>query len=176
MTLSPDQIGSFIPGLRRYARALLRDVTAADDLVQDCLERALTHWSQKRSDNIRSWLFAILHNLAINRLKQKQKRGAHVTLDDAPEAAMSRPATQEEQLHFSDLARAVDSLPEDQRTVLLLVSVEGLAYAETARVLNVPLGTVMSRLSRARDRLSEATDGQVAGASRIAAQALRRVK
>lgn len=163
-----------IPALRRYARALLRDVSAADDLVQDCLEKAVSRWHQRRQGGeARAWLFAILHNLAINRLRRSQRHGMHVTLEDVEE--LSHPAAQEETLLNRDLKRVVASLPEDQRAVLLLVSVEGLSYAETASVLAVPLGTVMSRLSRAREKVMQLMEGQPSGHKPAAAH-LRRVK
>jgi RNA polymerase sigma-70 factor, ECF subfamily len=145
-----------IPALRRYARALLRNPTAADDLVQDCLERAIKAWHQRRKDgSVRTWLFTILHNLAITRMQRNARRGRHDTLDDVPDSAIARPATQEDRLRLRDTLNALQSLPDEQRAVLLLISVEDLSYAETARVLDIPLGTVMSRLSRARHRLGE---------------------
>ncbi|TXH32820.1 MAG: sigma-70 family RNA polymerase sigma factor [Rhodospirillaceae bacterium] len=148
-----------IPALRRYARALLRDAAAADDLVQDCLERAIGRWHQRRSDgDARTWLFAILHNLAVSRLRQKTRRGPHLPLEDAEAALPVRPATQEDALRHRDLLRGLGALPEDQRSVLLLVAVEELSYAETAAVLEVPTGTVMSRLSRARHKLMQLMD------------------
>jgi len=158
-------IEPLIPALRRYARALLRDRTAADDLLQDCLERAITRWHQRRADgDARTWLFTILHNLAISRLRQTARRGAPVGLDEADESVTAQPPTQEDALYHRDVLRALETLPEDQRGVLLLVSVEDLSYAETARVLDIPIGTVMSRLSRAREKLSRAlapaTDAQ----------------
>ncbi|QNA87056.1 sigma-70 family RNA polymerase sigma factor [Sphingomonas sp. So64.6b] len=143
-----------IPGLRRYAHALLQDTAAADDLVQDCLERAISRWHQRRADgNARTWMFTILHNLAMNRLKQSKRRGAHVPLESADDVILGRPATQENGLHEGDIMSATARLPEDQRAVVLLISVEDLSYAETAKALGVPIGTVMSRLSRARERL-----------------------
>jgi RNA polymerase sigma factor (sigma-70 family) len=165
-----------IPALRRYARALVRDRSAADDLVQDCLERTISHWHQRRTDgDARSWIFTILHNLAINQLRQKTRRGQHVAIDDAEEATFSHPPEQEDGLHHRDLLRALDTLPEDQRSVLLLVSVEDLSYAEAARVLDIPVGTVMSRLSRAREKLLHAMDSDKAGPS-TPTQYLRRIK
>jgi RNA polymerase sigma factor (sigma-70 family) len=164
-----------IPALRRYARALLRDRAAADDLLQDCLERAITRWHQRRADgDARTWLFTILHNLAISRLRQTARRGFSIALDDADESATARPPTQEDGLHHRAVLRALETLPEDQRAVLLLVSVEDLSYAETARVLDIPVGTVMSRLSRAREKLSRA----MASEDQVPAQrpTLRRVK
>ena len=153
------------PALRRYARALLRDRAAADDLVHDCLERTISRWHQRRGDgDARAWVFAILHNLAMNRLRQRARRGAHVALDDANDPALARPPAQEDQLRHGDLVRALAELPADQRSVLLLVAVEDLSYAEAARVLDVPIGTVMSRLSRARERLHRLMDDLPASA------------
>jgi RNA polymerase sigma-70 factor (ECF subfamily) len=161
-----------IPALRRYARALVRDRSAADDLVQDGLERALSRWHQRRADaDVRSWVFAILHNLAVNRMRQMARHGAHLPLEDVAEPG--QPPTQEGTLRHRDLLRALDNLPEEQRNVLLLVSVEDLSYAEAAKVLDVPLGTVMSRLARGRERLRQAMEGQAAPAARTH---LRRVK
>lgn len=148
-----------IPSLRRYARSLLRDQSAADDLVQDCLERVISRWHQRRTDgNARTWVFTILHNLAINRMKQTARRGVHVTVDDMDEAAFATAPAQENRLHHRAVVDALSGLPEDQRSVLLLVSVEDLSYAETASILDVPIGTVMSRLSRARHRLAQILD------------------
>ncbi|MCE4223112.1 sigma-70 family RNA polymerase sigma factor [Methylobacterium sp. C25] len=163
-----------IPALRRYAVSLLRDRSDADDLVQDTLELAITRWHQRRDDgSVRSWLFAIVHNLAISRLRQRHRRGgSHLPIDDAHEAVLAMPPRQEAGLQHRDLVRALDALPEDQRSVLLLVTVEGLSYAETAEVLGIPTGTVMSRLSRARDRMIQLMDGEAAAQR----PALRRLK
>lgn len=147
-------IEPIIPALRRYARALMKDPAAADDLVQDCLERAIGRWHQRRKDgDPRAWIFAILHNLAMTRLRRLGRQPAHVGLDDADERSLSVVGPQEGRLRYRDLLAALDHLPEEQRTVLLLVTVEELSYADTAKVLNIPIGTVMSRLSRARERL-----------------------
>ena len=165
-----------IPSLRRYARSLLRDQSAADDLVQDCLERVISRWHQRRADgNARTWVFTILHNLAINRLRQAARRGVHVTVEDADEAAFATAPAQENRLHHRAVVEALSELPEDQRSVLLLVSVEDLSYAETASVLDIPIGTVMSRLSRARHRLAQMLEE---GPDRLASAGtvLRRVK
>lgn len=151
-----DEIASLvepqIPALRRYAFALARDHEAADDLVQDCLERAVSRWVLRRRDgNLRAWLFTILRNLYINQYRRRQRQGRFEPLDDFNSPAID--ATQEAGLGMRDLLSALNRLPEDQKSVLLLVSVEDLSYDETARVLDVPVGTVMSRLSRARQRL-----------------------
>jgi RNA polymerase sigma-70 factor (ECF subfamily) len=161
-------IEPLIPALRRYARALMGNAAAADDLVQDCLERTISRWHQRREDvDTRAWMFTILHNLAINRLRQTSRRGRHIELDDADESAMAAPASQEDGIRETDIMAAVNCLPEDQRSVLLLVSVEELSYADAARVLDVPIGTVMSRLARARERLRRLMqDGQLAIAPR----------
>jgi RNA polymerase sigma factor (sigma-70 family) len=161
-----------IPALRRYAGALLRNPAAADDLVQDCLERVIGRWHQRRADgNAQTWVFTILHNLAVNRLKQTARRGPHLAIDDADETVLAGPASQEDRLRYRDLMRGLQALPEDQRSVLLLVSVEDVSYAEAARVLDVPVGTVMSRLSRARENLLRAME-----AGPRPAASLRRVK
>ncbi|CAM3741018.1 RNA polymerase sigma factor [Bordetella tumulicola] len=151
-----------IPALRRYARALMKDPGAADDLVQDCLERAIERWHQRRKDgDARAWMFAILHNLAMTRLRHSTRRPLHVGLDDVNEHAFAVAARQEDRLHYRDLLNALDHLPEEQKTVLLLVTVEDLSYADTAQALGIPIGTVMSRLSRARERLSKLMSGEI---------------
>ncbi|SME90725.1 RNA polymerase sigma-70 factor, ECF subfamily [Tistlia consotensis] len=166
-------IEPLIPPLRRYARALLRDRAAADDLVQDCLERAIGRWHQRRQDgDARSWLFAILHNLAINRLRQAQRRGRHIAVEEADESVFARQPTQEQGLRLDGLRAALAELPEEQRAVILLVSVEDLTYAEAARVLGVPIGTVMSRLARGREKLRRALEEEPAARE----TKLRRVK
>ena len=148
-------IEPLIPALRRYARALMRERAGADDLVQDCLERAISRWHQRRQDDdARAWIFAILHNLAMTRLRRAAQRPVHLALDDADAANLSSAASQEDRLRYRDLLNALAQLPDEQRTVLLLVTVEQLSYADAARVLDLPIGTVMSRLSRARERLA----------------------
>ncbi|WP_170314062.1 sigma-70 family RNA polymerase sigma factor [Lichenihabitans psoromatis] len=164
-----------IPALRRYARSLLKDTTAADDLVQDTLERTITRWHQRDPEgNARTWVFTILHNLAINRLRQITRRGRPVDIDDMDESLASQPPMQEERLLHADLLKALDRLPDEQRSVLLLISVEDLSYTEAAKVLGVPVGTVMSRLSRGRERLMRLMEGDAPIATRV--PHLRRVK
>jgi RNA polymerase sigma factor (sigma-70 family) len=164
-----------IPALRRYARSLLQNRDAADDLVQDCLERTVSRWHQRRADgDARTWVFTILHNLAINTLRQQARRGWHVPVEDADEAAFAQAPSQEDRLRHRDLLQGLALLPEDQRAVLLLVSVEDLTYAEAARVLDVPIGTVMSRLARGREKLLRSLEG--GAAANPARTNLRRVK
>jgi RNA polymerase sigma-70 factor (ECF subfamily) len=153
-------IQPLIPALRRYARALLRDRSAADDLVQDCLERAISRWHQRRADaDPRTWVFAILHNLAMTRLCRTASRARHIAIEDAQENMFALAPSQEHGLRYRALLQALSRLPEEQKTLLLLATVEELSYAETAKVLDIPVGTVMSRLSRARERLLKEMDG-----------------
>ncbi len=157
-----ELIAPSVPALRRYARALLRDRAGADDLVQECLTHAIDRWEQRRGQgDPRSWLFSILHNLAVSQLRQQRRRGRHLSLDDAPQhATLVRAASQEHGVQYTELLRGVAELSEEHRAVLLLVSVEDMSYAEAARILDVPIGTVMSRLSRARQTLARALDSQ----------------
>jgi RNA polymerase sigma factor (sigma-70 family) len=153
------QVEPLIPALRRYARALVRNRATADDLVQDCLERAVSRWHQRRDGSVRAWLFTILHNLAVNQFRQAASRGRHVSIEEAGEDEFDGAAAQEHRLVYRDVLNKLARLPEEQRAVLLLVAVEDLSYAEAAKALNVPVGTVMSRLSRARERLQQEIDG-----------------
>ncbi|MBB4291495.1 RNA polymerase sigma-70 factor (ECF subfamily) [Rhizobium leguminosarum] len=147
------QVEPMIPALRRYARSLCGDTETADDIVQDCLEKVVANWSLRRADNARSWVFSILHNLAINKLKRRSRWGRQVQLEDMPTGSDARQASQDETLFSKEVLAALEFLPEDHRSILLLISVEGLTYSEAAEVLAVPVGTVMSRLSRARENL-----------------------
>jgi RNA polymerase sigma-70 factor (ECF subfamily) len=148
-----------IPRLRRYARALTGDRTRADDLVQDCLARA---WQKRslwrRGTDLRAWLFTILHNLHVNEVRRLKSRPDLLALDDA---ALEVPiaANVDGGLALRDLDAALQQLPEEQRAVLLLVGLEEMRYEEVARTLDIPVGTVMSRLSRARERLRALLSG-----------------
>jgi RNA polymerase sigma-70 factor (ECF subfamily) len=141
-----------IPALRRYAYSLVRDSAAADDLVQDTLERALSRWFLRRTDgDLRAWLFTILRNLYIGAYRRRKRQGTEIALDDAVPIGIA--PRQEAGLEVQDVLAALDRLPEEQKSLLLLVGVEDLSYGDAARVLGLPMGTVMSRLSRARQRL-----------------------
>ena len=146
-----------IPRLRRYARALTRDVVTADDLVQDCLTRALgkLHLWQDGTD-LRAWLFTILHNQYVNHIRRSVREGAAVGLNEN-EPLLSRAPQQGKRLELRDLERAIAKLPEEQRIVILLVGLEGMRYEEVAAVLDVPVGTIRSRLSRGRENLRRLT-------------------
>ncbi|MEO7726650.1 MAG: RNA polymerase sigma factor [Burkholderiales bacterium] len=141
-----------IPRLRRYARALTGDRGRADDLVQDTLERALVkfHLWQPGSD-LRAWMFTVMHNVYVNQVRANVS--AVVTAIDDEAALPPARATQSDWLEVRDLQVALLRVPEDQREVLLMVGLEQMTYEETAGVLGIPIGTVMSRLSRARERL-----------------------
>jgi RNA polymerase sigma-70 factor, ECF subfamily len=170
LTCEKERVSSFrsgveaaIPALRRYARALTRDVETADDLVQDTLVRALRSEHLFHGGDVRSWLYTILTNLNRNRLRSLARRPVMTVIadDDAPD--MSGP-----EAGSRDIERALASLVEDQRAALLLVVLEGLTYREVAEVQGVPVGTVMSRLARARAQIRAFLDGE--------RPALRRIK
>jgi RNA polymerase sigma-70 factor (ECF subfamily) len=142
-----------IPRLRRYARALTRDVTRADDLVQSCLERALARqdlWQP--GTDLRAWLFTILHNQHVNEVRSSLREDGGI----AAEASRAIPSVGPNalaSLQLQELDRAVGSLPSGQRQVILLVGLEGMRYEEVAKILDIPVGTVRSRLSRGRHEL-----------------------
>ena len=149
------EIVAHIPRLRRYARALAGDSHRADDLVQDTLERALAKFHLwRRGSDLRAWLFTIMHNVFINQLKARRE----LALDDAVADGLQS-APQSDPLELRDLDAALRQLPVEQREVLLLVGLEQLSYAEVAKALGIPIGTVMSRLSRGRERLRAVMSG-----------------
>lgn len=140
-----------LPRLRRYARALVSERAAADDLVQDTLERAWSRVAQWRpGGDLRAWLFGIMHNLRIDQLRRPGLNTC--TLEDE-DFEMPTRATQTDRLEVSDLETALTRLPEEQRAVLLLVALEEMRYEEVAATLGIPVGTVMSRLARGREKL-----------------------
>jgi RNA polymerase sigma-70 factor (ECF subfamily) len=164
-------VGAVIPRLRRYARALTASREAADDLVQDTLERA---WAKRAlwqpGTDLRAWMFTLMHNVHVNSLKSARRRPetSSIAEEDAPAAA----ASAETGIVLGELRAALAVLPDEQREVVLLVGLEQLTYAEVAGVLGIPVGTVMSRLARGRERLRMVLEG---GGSQGRA-ALRRVK
>ncbi len=147
-----EQLHAQIPRLRRYARALTGNAVRADDLVQDCLERALSRRDQWRPDSdLRAWLFTIMHNLHINAVRRERNGPQFTELLDEDNYVAAYAV--DGQLQLRDLETALLRLAEEQRTVLLLVAIEELSYAQVSVVLDIPVGTVMSRLHRARERL-----------------------
>ncbi len=144
-----------IPALRRYARALTRDADIADDLVQDTLVRAIRSEHLFHGGDVRKWLYTILTNLNRNRLRSLVRRPAAIPLDENDAAGVSGPQT-----GLRDIERALATLTDDQRAALLLVVLEGLSYREVADVEGVPIGTVMSRLARARAQIKSYLEGE----------------
>jgi len=165
------ELGVHIASLRRYARSLLRgDPSEAEDLVQESLARALSRADQfKPGTNLRAWLFTIMHNVHVNQIRQKVSRPVEVPVEDVEQRLVS-PPRQESRVELRQMSRALDELPEEQRQVLLLVALEGLKYDEVAEALGIPIGTVMSRLSRAREAVRVKLGAEGGGAH------LRRVK
>lgn len=145
------QVIACIPSLRRYARALLRDQDAADDLVQETLRRGWEKLSLfRRESEMRVWLFGIMHNTYID---QRRRPEPSMSLFEEENLAFQEQPAELARLEMLDLESALRELPEDQREILLLVALEGLTYSEVAKAVQLPLGTVMSRLSRAREKL-----------------------
>ncbi len=148
-----DDLIAELPALRRYARALVGNASRADDLVQDCIERALRQQRSLRDGRrISGWLRSILHNLYVDDLRRRKSRGFEEDIADlVDDFSLSVPA--EDHGRFSDLVTAMNTLSVEHRQILLLVGLEGLSYREVAAELDVPIGTVMSRLARAREKL-----------------------
>ena len=147
------EVEAVVPRLRRYARALTGNREAADDLTQDTLERA---WSKRLlwqpGTDLRAWMFTIMHNVFVNGTRRNRPT---VSLDDSPmdDVLPATSTSVETGIVLAELSRALALLPAEQREVLLLVGLEQFSYSEASEVLGVPLGTVMSRLSRGRERL-----------------------
>jgi RNA polymerase sigma-70 factor (ECF subfamily) len=158
-----QKVEATIPALRRYARALTRDADIADDLVQDTLVRALRSEHLFQGEEVRSWLYTILTNLNRNRLRSLARRPALSSIEDNDAPDLAGP-----EAGGRDIERALATLADEQRQALLLVVLEGLSYREVAEVQGVPIGTVMSRLARARVQIKGYLDGE--------RPALRRVK
>lgn len=156
-----DDFVARIPRLRRYARALTGDRHLADDLVQDTLERALGKrrlW--QREGKLDGWLLTVMHNVFVNQLRARQ-RHSDTPLDELAEEPATR-AAQGDGLAVRDIHAALAVLPWEQRAVLLLTTLDERSYEETAGILDIPVGTVMSRLARARERLRGLLDGKPA--------------
>ena len=158
MMPNDQQLLTWVPRLRRYARALAGNRADADDLVQDTLERAWTRAGLWRGvADMRGWLFSIMHNLHVDGVRRPRVATQAID-DDTPEIAVA--PTQGERLAVLDLQAALDLLPVEQKEVVLLVALEDMSYAEVAATLGIPIGTVMSRLSRGRERLRALMDGR----------------
>lgn len=155
-----DKIVEQIPRLRRYARALVGSADHADDLVQDCLARALSRLSLWKIDSdMRAWLFTILHNIFVNESRKQSKQPQCLPLSKMPEQSQIG-AEPDQAIRISDLESGLRDLQPEQREVILLIGLEGLSYQQVADVLSIPKGTVMSRLHRGRSHLRAWIDGE----------------
>ncbi|MGZ8266841.1 MAG: RNA polymerase sigma factor [Burkholderiales bacterium] len=158
------RVEELIPRLRRYARALTGERGAADDLVQDTLERAWVKLHLWRSgSDLRAWLFTIMHNVYVNQMRGRRNE---VELDEDSLDMPQRP-TQTDLLEVRDIEAALRRLPQEQREVLLLVALERMSYGEAARTLSIPIGTVMSRLARAREKLRLMIESDAPGTLKV---------
>ena len=159
MDQDEQQLLTWVPRLRRYARALVGNRDDADDLVQDTLERAWVKsglWHGVA--DMRAWLFSVMHNLHVDRVRRPRLQ--EIAMDDStPEVPVA--PTQGERLAVLDLQAALDQLPVEQKEIVLLVALEDMAYGDIAKTLGIPVGTVMSRLSRGRERLRALMEGRV---------------
>jgi RNA polymerase sigma-70 factor (ECF subfamily) len=143
-----------IPRLRRYARALLRDRDAADDLVQDSLERALTRLDSWRTgENPRRWLFTIMHHLFVDQMRKVNRRGGNTTLPPEAAEGLATAVSQQDSFAVRDILDALEAISPERRAAILTVAVEGFSYAEAANILGIPAGTLMSRIARGREEL-----------------------
>lgn len=149
-----------IPYLRRYARGLTHNAADADDLVQSCLLRALTNFHRFEKDtNLRAWLLTILHNIFIDTVRKRRRAREAFEAAGIATDGLSQAPNQVHHIQVGELEHAIAQLPPEQRSTLLLVALEDLTYEEAARITGVPVGTVRSRLSRARQMLLGVVDG-----------------
>ncbi|MEZ5669164.1 MAG: sigma-70 family RNA polymerase sigma factor [Alphaproteobacteria bacterium] len=152
------EIQALMPRLLAYARSMTRGGDNADDLVQTCLERALRNINQfKPGTNLRAWMFTILRNTHINEIRRRARWAGSMDCTEC-EDLFPVSATQESRVELRDFRRAFAKLSDQDRRVLTLVGAEGMSYQDAAEALSVPIGTVRSRLSRARNRLRELMD------------------
>ncbi|MBM3548019.1 MAG: RNA polymerase sigma factor [Alphaproteobacteria bacterium] len=168
---SPGVVERYVADLRHYARVLSAGRGDADDLVQECLARALARPNFPADiRNVRAYLFSVLHNVHVDQVSRRAETTDTVDFEEVA-GSIPQPAAQPAAIELRDLARALDALPEEQHRVVLLVGLEGLTYEETAQVLDLPIGTVMSRLSRGREALRRMTEGRNAPKRRAEARA-----
>ena len=161
--MSVEQTLAHIPQLRRYARLLTGDASRADDLVQDTLERACVKWALWQPGTaLRSWLLTLMHNVFLNQRRDWRHDDSHASLDDVEEASHEPFIQAGEQM---DMRKALARMSPALREVLLLVTVEEYTYAEAAGILDIPIGTVMSRLHRAREQLRTLVQSEAASPS-----------
>lgn len=158
--ISSAELNDCLPALHRFALQLTRNHDRACDLVQDSVERALRKAHLFDGSNLRSWLFTICRRVFLNQIRSEKARGIAVDMEDAPQSRLASAQTQEQTMHFNDVVDAFHRLPLNDRVILSLVVIEGMKYEEAAEALDVPVGTVRSRLSRARNRLVAMLDGE----------------
>lgn len=168
-----DQLVTLLPRLRRFALTLTGDLDRADDLVQQGCERALLKQEQWQvGTRLDSWMYRILQNLHIDNLRGQQRRSAHLHEDVVGELVDSNSgALPERENLLGAVAKYIDQLPEEQRTVMLLVVVEEYSYREVSEILEIPVGTVMSRLARARTKIMAMLESPAAGATGVMSNA-----
>ena len=155
-----DALHANIKSLRRFALALTRNPDDADDLVQEALKRAL-HYIRANHEirNMRAYLFTILNNVYMDELDRQRRAGVAVDIDAVADS-LPTPGEQMPRLERRDMSRALERIPREQKQVLLLVGLEGMSYRAAAQTLGVPMGTIMSRLSRGRDQLRQLMAGE----------------
>lgn len=169
-TFTVSELNDVLPALRRFAFSLTRDEDRADDLVQDSVERALVKSEHfEPGTNLRSWMFTVCRRIFLNQIRKQKNQGISVEIDDAPQAKLSAEASQDMTVACKEMLAAMEKLPLRDKVVLSLIVVEGMKYDEAAKVLEVPVGTVRSRLSRARARLKDLIEQGDANEAVIAA-------
>lgn len=166
--ISTDDLAEALPSLQRFATQLTRNAERANDLVQDSIERALRKAHLFDGRNLRGWLFTICRRVFLNQIRSERARGGLIDLDSAPQPMLAIAQNQEQVMHYNDVAAAFEQLPMNDRVVLSLVVIEGLKYEEAAKALDVPVGTIRSRLSRARAKLMAEIEGEEVSASQAA--------
>jgi len=154
-SLDTLELGECIPALQRFAYQLTRNHDRAADLVQDSVERCLRKQHLFNGENLRSWMFTVCRRVFLNQLRSEKSRGTAVPVDDVPGSLFAIEPAQEETMHYQTVVSEFRALPHNDKVVLALIAIEGLKYDEAAKLLDVPVGTVRSRLSRARTRLRE---------------------
>jgi len=149
------RLADCMPPLERFALNLTKNRDRADDLVQDSIERALRKEHLFNEGNLRAWLFTICKRVFLNQVRSEKTKGVSVDIDSAPQKQLSTRATQEISIHYNEVSNALESLPIKDKSIISLVVFEGLKYEQAAETLDVPIGTIRSRLSRARQKLEQ---------------------
>ncbi|SLN67025.1 sigma-70 family RNA polymerase sigma factor [Oceanibacterium hippocampi] len=161
MAIETQELVQYLPHLRRFAWSLTHRAAEADDLVQDCLERAVGRIEQfQPGTNLRAWLFKIMHSIFVNGCRRRARRGTEVEYLEWRDGPPCAPV-QERRLEIRDFRRVLMKLPRDSQVILMLVGAQGASYQEAAQILKLPIGTIRSRLSRARETLRKLLDPSV---------------